>query len=134
MKRELYYAIRPGSYGPRIIAVTTERGGRWWGRDTRDDLGTHGRCSDLKGRFGTEEAAIAVRDAVQKVHDHFRQQRAVLNQASSRLHHNEEQTIAEVIDGSPKRGAAMVTVTLDWREDRDSIPRPAAREMAHGET
>lgn len=32
MKKPIFYAIRPPMYGPRIVAVTLERGGRWWGR------------------------------------------------------------------------------------------------------
>lgn len=134
MRKALFYAIKPGLYGPRIIAVTTERGGRWWGRDTRDDLGTHGRASDIKGRFDTEEQATAVRDQVQRIHDHFRNERRKMEAMSRRMHHAEDQCITEIIQSAPARQADVITIEVTstsvstaefLKETRhDRIPEP----------
>jgi hypothetical protein len=111
MKKALYWAVRPTMYGPRIVAVTQERSGRWWGRTTHDDLGTHGRLSDIRGRFETIEAAQAVQSTIQRVRDHYQSQSAVVSDLQTKLHRAEEALTREIIDGSPKRGAALLFVS-----------------------
>lgn len=113
MRPALFYAIKPGgTWGPRIIAVTTERGSHWWGRDTKDDLGTHGRSSDIKGRFETIEAAVEVRDRVQRIHDHFRNERRKMDAMHTRLYHAEEACTREVTQGAPARGSDVITIEV----------------------
>jgi hypothetical protein len=118
MKNVLYYAIRlSGLYGPRIIAVTTERSSHWWGRDTRDDLGTHGRLGDLAGRFETIDQAKAVFEKVDKVHLHFRHQSSKLEDVRRRLRTAEEQMLRQVTRGVAQRGAEMLVVELSFKRD-----------------
>jgi hypothetical protein len=66
MKRALYYAIRVNTLYPHVVAVTSEKqnGIRWFGRKCRDDTATHGRASDIRGRFATQEEAIAMKQKV----------------------------------------------------------------------
>jgi hypothetical protein len=113
MKKVLYYAIKmDGLYGPKMVAVTTERGNRWWGRDLRDDLGTHGRAHQLAGRFEKIEDGKAVMDEVNKAVIHFAGERAKLEAALTRLRGAKQQTLREITGGSPQRGAERLTVEV----------------------
>lgn len=97
-------------YGPTVVAVTTERGSHWWGRETRHDTGTHGRMSSLQGRFETIEQATAVKDEVQRVRDHFQRQRAILDNARRELSQHEEALQRQITSGRPQRLARLVWV------------------------
>ena len=78
MKKALYYAVRTTTLTPYVVAVTTERAGhRWFGRDTRHDLPTNGKLSDLKGRFSGQETAERHIDAMRDVAARYRELRAV---------------------------------------------------------
>lgn len=60
MKTALYYSLRKGwnaGLGYRPVAITSERGGRWFGRDLEHNFSTNGAIRDLTGRFETEEDA-----------------------------------------------------------------------------
>lgn len=63
----LFYSIVNDLYHPKVVAVTTEKSRQWHGRDCRDDSGTHGRASELRGRFDTLEAAQTKVEAVKEI-------------------------------------------------------------------
>lgn len=59
MKDARYYSLRRAwnhGLGYRPVAITSEKGSRWYGRDLEHLEGTNGRFNDLVGRFETEEA------------------------------------------------------------------------------
>jgi hypothetical protein len=111
MKKALYYAIKLDSWlGPRIVAITLERSSHWWGRDIRDDLGTHGRKSGIEGRFDTVEAAKAVLSDVDKVVIHYSGELNKLDNAGRRLRFAKEQMLKQITRGCQQRGAEMLSV------------------------
>lgn len=114
MKKVLYYAIKLGGlYGPKMVAVTTERSGYWWGRDLRDELGTSGRTMDLAGKFDTLDAAQAVMTEVNMVVLHFAGEAAKLEAALTRVRGAKQQMLREVCRGVPQRGAEMLKVNVE---------------------
>lgn len=67
MKDALYCSIRSSYSGIyQIVEVTSERGGRWYGRDA-SCLPTNGAIRDLVGKFDTIEEARAIVVAVTNV-------------------------------------------------------------------
>lgn len=114
MKKALYYSIRLGGlYGPRLVAVTLVRRSHWWGRDTRDDLGTHGRTSDLAGQFETLEEAQAVLSRIDDVVIPFAGEFEKLNQARKRLDFAKDQMLKQITMSSPQRGAELLKVKVE---------------------
>lgn len=99
MRVPLHYSIRNRYGRHEIIAVTTERGGHWWGRTLPDNIGTHGANYDLRGRFETVEAAQAVFDKIKYVADHYAEQRRALDLAERRLRQSEQDHIKRILQG-----------------------------------
>jgi hypothetical protein len=99
VKRALYYAIRTGSLYNPVIAVTTEKGHRWHGREVKGDMPTHGVLTDLSGRFNDVESAIAMREAVAKLADSYDSARKVLARATTRLYTEEREAMAMLLRG-----------------------------------
>lgn len=116
MKPALAYSIVMRFGHPTVVAITSERAHRWWGRDCRNDLGTHGTGADLCGRFETREDADKTLEAVAAVKSHFSVQRSRLNAAQDRLHRAEQAMVAQVTSRLPKRGAEMLVVTVSIQE------------------
>lgn len=114
MKRPIHYAIRVANlYGrTEIVAVTLERSGHWWGRVHDTGISTHGRTSDIDGRFETVEAALAVRDEVARVRAYFQAQTARLEEARQRLTTARDAVVRQVVTGHPQRGARMLAVVV----------------------
>ncbi len=116
MKKPLYYAIRTGSLYNPVIAVTSERGHRWSGRE--EPYGhktyvspTHGTMSDLAGRFDTLEAAQASRAKIAELADSYDKARQVLHNESSRLYRDERAATDAIITGTSVPLARMPIVT-----------------------
>jgi hypothetical protein len=105
MKPALFYAIkryRPGT----IIAVTSEKRNRWFGRDTRDNDPTHGTFEDLRGRFDTLDQAKAAQSDIREIVERYKVQRDELSRQMSALYASEHAEIDEVV----KRHASTATV------------------------
>ncbi len=121
MKKPLYYAIRTGSLYNPVIAVTSERGryvgrtDRWFGRDTRDNMATHGRISDLSGRFDTLEAAVAKRSDIAKLSDTYDEARKALTRATSKLYATERAALTELLADKDPGKVPYPIITYDWR-------------------
>jgi len=116
MKKVLYYSIKLGGlYGPKLVAVTTERGTHWWGRDLRDDLGTSGRAMDLSGRFETVDQGKAVMDDVNKAVLHFAGERAKIEAARTRLDGAKAAMLRQITGGTPQRGAELLRVEVTFK-------------------
>lgn len=71
LREPLYYSIRK-SWGNQIVAVTSEKPSRWFGRRLPYNDTTHGRTDDLMGKFKSEQDARACKagiEAIDKVSD-----------------------------------------------------------------
>lgn len=73
MKKALYYALRPSYQSFAVVAITREKSRHWYGR-TVEGIGTHGRLSELTGRFDTAEAAIRKADGVADIYRAYKPQ------------------------------------------------------------
>ena len=118
MKRALYYAIRTGSLYNPVIAVTSERGRRWSGRDCPHGhvtyySTTHGTMSDLSGRFETENEAFAMRRQIAALSDSYDESRKVLALHTSQLHARERNAMAELLKGIDPGPAPRPVVIYD---------------------
>ena len=85
------------SYLPsvRVVAVTTERSGRWWGRDVETGLGTGGCVRNIRARFETEAEAIARLTAFRQLQrDH---------EAAREPLHNAERRIRRAVDAASEQ-------------------------------
>ncbi len=105
MRDALYYSLyqRHAFQGWEVVAVTSERAGHWWGRSTRDNLGTHGKTCGLRGRFETEALALACRTRVALISGHYDAERRKLSDARSLLDKAERASIAAAV-GAPMPG------------------------------
>lgn len=108
MKPALSYSIVMSLGRPTVVAITSERAHRWWGRDCRTDLSTNGIAHSLNGRFLSRAEADACLEEVAAVKDHYKLQRAKLSDAHSRLHRAEEAMVRQVTQRLPARGAEML--------------------------
>jgi hypothetical protein len=99
VKKPLYYAIRTGSLYNPVIAVTTEKGHRWHGREVKGDMPTHGVLSDLSGRFDDVESAVAMRDSIAKLADSYDAVRRALQKENSRLYAMERRAMERLLAG-----------------------------------
>lgn len=68
MKPAIHYTIRRGPYFSdfNVMAVTSERGTKCWGRDHRGDS-THARQADCHGRFATRDQAEKAINAIREI-------------------------------------------------------------------
>ena len=97
MKPALFYAIRRNNHGdPDIVAVTTLKGRRWYGRRVRDDNPTHGR-GDIDGEFATVEAAEAMIKTITQIRSRFAGEKRRLRHEISMLDVAENQAIADAL-------------------------------------
>lgn len=99
MKRALYYAIRVMSLYRPVVAVTTEKGHRWYGREVRDDSPTHGCLSDLRGRFDNVEDAIAVRKQAGDLSDGYEQFRQAVRRWMKQFDRQEHEAFDRLLKG-----------------------------------
>lgn len=69
MKPALMHCIVDGLYGskPRIVAVTTAKAQRYWGRDLATDAPTNFRASDLFATFTGPDGEARARALVEPV-------------------------------------------------------------------
>lgn len=116
MKTPIYWAIRTGSLYNPVIAVTSERGPRWSGREEPHGhkthvSTTHGTMSDLAGRFVTLEAAQAAREKIAELADSYDKARNVLTREATRLYRDEQDAIDILVRGESTPLARMPTVT-----------------------
>lgn len=126
MKKPIYHAVKFSSWGnPEIVAVTTERGDHWWGRELRSDTGTHGCKRDLHGRFDTVEEAKAKQSALNEVRSHFSAEMSKIERARGQLQQARDALMAQVASGKPKRHAARLVATVTV-EDADRPKAPSA--------
>jgi hypothetical protein len=114
MKKPLYYAIRTGALYNPVIAVTSEKGHRWHGREERTNMPTHGVLSDLSGRFETAGAAELKRAAIGEVADAYDELRKKLSRARSDVDKLEREAVAELL------------------ADREAPPVPKVVRVGHG--
>ncbi len=120
MKKPLYYAIRTGSLYNPVIAVTSERGSRWSGRECPHGMvtyysPTHGRMTDLSCKFETENAAYAKRSDIAKLSDAYDEARKALARATSKLHATERGALAELLADKDPGKVPYPIITYDWR-------------------
>lgn len=95
MKRPLYYAIKRRSItGLRVVAVTTVKGHRWYGRECRHENSTHGTMSDLfPGQFPNQEEALKVVEGMARIGERYEHKRKELMLEVHYLHRAETQEI-----------------------------------------
>lgn len=109
LKPALYYAFRNGWYkglGYRPVAVTSTNTRHWHGRECGENTPVHGRLSDLKGRFPSEEAAMAALDGLRAIDAKYKPLLEENRKASNSLHQaqgNEEKEFlkAQSANGQP---------------------------------
>lgn len=107
MKKALFYAIRRSPYSSqRIVAVTTIKGHRWYGRGCDYDNPTHGTSSDLlPGRYATQAEALKVVEALTDIADKYKRRRDELLLEVNYLHRDENNEITQFLKD---RGHEMV--------------------------
>jgi hypothetical protein len=119
MKRALYYAIRTGSLYCPVIAVTSEKGrtpglpDRWHGREVRGDMPTHGKMSDLRGKFEHVEQAYAMQGRIRELADSYDAARKVLSTESSRLYAREREAVEALLRGDDPALATRPKITYE---------------------
>lgn len=70
MKDAKYYSLRRAwnhGLGFRPVAITSERGGRWFGRDLEHNFSTNGAIRDLVGYFASEDAVKGAVKGLQEI-------------------------------------------------------------------
>jgi hypothetical protein len=88
MKPALYFGLRRGwnhGLGYRPVAVTSEKGSRWYGRDLEYNEATNGRLSELVGRFETEEVCKGKMQGVKDIHAIYQPQIDELEKQRKRI-------------------------------------------------
>lgn len=95
MKPALFYALRRSPYHGRgamdVVAVTLERGSRWWGRDQEGNT-TNAR-GGLYGRFATAEEAEAKLAGVEELRANYGERLRALAKQETKLRDEQEQAI-----------------------------------------
>jgi hypothetical protein len=115
MKKALYYAIRTGSLYNPVVAITSEKGARWYGREVKNDMPTHGVLSDLSGKFDNVEDAIAMRDKVAALADSYDRVRKEAYKAAERLYRQEREAMALLLNGEdPGPIPVLTSVSKQW--------------------
>lgn len=101
MKKALFYAIRRSVYrSQRVVAVTTLKGDRWYGRGCDYDNTTNGTLSDLlPGRYATQVEALKVVEALTDIADKYKRRRDELHLQLAALHRDEENEIKLFLKG-----------------------------------
>jgi len=93
MKRALYYAVRVNTYRAHVVAVTLEKGSRWYGRRLAYDEPTNGTLDQLRGRFETAERAVNRLDEIAAIVSAYKTKRSSHNDAIRKLHREEREAI-----------------------------------------
>lgn len=105
MKPAIFYTLKRAynaGIGYEAIAVTSQKGSRWFGRDLRFSNPTHGTCGQITGRFETEEAARAKIEGLKAIRAEFEPQITAAQSAVEIIRRTESRRItaflAEKID------------------------------------
>lgn len=112
MKDAKYFSLRKawnGGLGYRPVAITTEKGRRWYGRDLEHDEPTNGTFDQLVGRFETEASVKSAMAGVREIADRHKPVLDMLEE---------------------KRKQAALIWSTETREYVEYVARKAAKEDA----